>query len=416
MRNEANAAAKNWSRRAEAPGPRASLCCLAALLCACGGQFKPETLVEALRVLSVTAEPPEVSPGESASLGVLWSDPSRLGQPTTVLWVGCQPDPLDLGRTTCSDATILLKPTLITDYPEDLQLLGFGPVASYLPKADVFSVLPEDDPIRHNGTVGVVLALVVGEEVDPLATGDKLRGYFERIENRETQAVAAIARVLVSERTPKNQNPTIGRLTVAGAPHPPHARLQVRAGQRLALRVSVPEAARETYTLKQPSGLVEETEAIVGAWYSSSGRFSQARFDVFDAPETEFVAPGSAEAPDDPVPERRTGTVYLVVRDDRGGQAFTSYPFYVCDASAAPKVTALAPPSGSEDRVVVTGENLANALDVVVGDVALAQGSYSPGRQAFLGAPPELPPGTYPVRVRGKDCSDADTGLTYTVP
>jgi hypothetical protein len=184
----------------------------------------------------------------------------------------------------------------------------------------------------------------------------------------------------------------------------------------VALRVSVPESARETYTLKQPAGLVEETEAIVGAWYSSSGRFSQARFDVFDSPETDFVAPGSAEAPDDPVPERRTGTVYLVVRDSRGGQAFTSYPFYVCDDSTAPRVTAIAPPTSSEDRVVVTGENLANALDVVVGDVALAQGSYSPGRQSFLGAPPALPPGTYPVRVRGKDCSDADTGLTYTVP
>lgn len=386
------------------------------VLLGCGGQFKPETLVESLRVLSVTSDPPEVSPGQAASLSVLWSDPSRIGQPTTVLWVGCQPDPLDLGRTTCSDATILLKPTLITDYPEDLQLLGFGQTASYVPKADVFSVLPEGDPIRNNGTVGVVLALVVGEEVDPLATGEKLRGYFERIENRETQAVAAIARILVTERAVKNRNPSIGTLTVDGAPHPPNARLQVQPGQRRKLGVSVPDDARETYTLVQPSGNVEETEAIVGAWYSSSGRFNQARFDVYESPVTDFVAPGSTEAPDDPVPERRTGTVYLVVRDSRGGQAFRQYPFYVCDESPAPKVTAIAPPSGTEDRVVVTGENLAGALDIVVGDVALAEASYSPGRQAFLGAPPALPPGTYPVRVRGKNCSDADTGLTYTVP
>lgn len=395
---------------------RALVVVLSLSLFSCGGQFKPETLVEALRVLSVTSDPPEVSPGQTASLSVLWSDPSRLGQPTTVLWVGCQPDPLDLGRTTCSDATILLKPTLITDYPEDLQLLGFGPTASYLPKADVFSVLPEGDPIRTNGTVGVVLALVVGEEVDPLATGEKLRGYFERIEKRETQAVAAIARVLVTERAVKNRNPSIERLTVDGVAHPPNARLQVRAGQRQKLGVTVPADARETYTLVQPAGNVEETEAIVGAWYSSSGRFSQARFDVYESPETDFVAPGSTEAPDDPVPERRTGTVYLVVRDSRGGQAFKQYPFYVCDDSPAPKVTALAPPSGTEDRVVVTGENLASALDIVVGDVALAEGSYSPGRQAFLGAPPALPSGTYPVRVRAKNCSDVDTGLTYTVP
>jgi len=32
------------------------------LLSGCGAQFKPETLVDALRVLSIKAEPPEVAP------------------------------------------------------------------------------------------------------------------------------------------------------------------------------------------------------------------------------------------------------------------------------------------------------------------------------------------------------------------
>jgi hypothetical protein len=66
--------------------------------------------------------------------------------------------------------------------------------------------------------------------------------------------------------------------------------------------------------------------------------------------------------------------------------------------------------------VVVTGTDLANALDVVVGDVALPRASYSPGRNAFVGDAPTLPSGTYAVTLRSKNCSVTDTGLTYTVP
>ena len=37
-------------------------------------------------------------------------------------------------------------------------------------------------------------------------------------------------------------------------------------------------------------------------------------------------------------------------------------------------------------------------------------------RGAFVGFPPALPSGTYPVTMRGQNCSSIDTGLTYTVP
>ena len=95
-------------------------------LSACGTQFKPETLVETLRVLSVQADPPEIHPGESTNLSILWGDPSRPGGTTTIIWVGCDPDPQDLGRSACNDATILMKPTQITNYPPGLKLLAFA--------------------------------------------------------------------------------------------------------------------------------------------------------------------------------------------------------------------------------------------------------------------------------------------------
>lgn len=391
---------------------------LALSLAACtNAKFTPETLVKDLRVLSIQAEPPEVGPGELSRLSILKSDIP--GQVTSLIWVGCEPDPQDLGRSACNDASILLRPTEIVDYPAGLQLLGFGLTAQYKSTTTVFDVLPGDSLIRRTGSVGQVMGLVIGEEVDPLATGDKLRGYFARIEAKETPVVVALTRVLVSEKPPaqRNKNPGIVDLFVDGARHPKGGRIPVKAGGQVALTVEVPADVRQTYVEPLPSGDVERTESVVGAWYSSAGRFSRERFDATVRDATTFIAPGSADFPDDPVPERRTGTIWLVVRDDRGGQSFDRYPFFVCDeALPNPLVQSITPPATPDGQVTVTGDNLSAALDVVVGDVALGRGTYNAALGTFVGDVPSLPAGSYPVKVRGRNCRDSDTGLRYPVP
>jgi hypothetical protein len=381
--------------------------------------FPPETLVGDLRVLSIASEPPEVGPGELSRLSVLKTEPAKAGAPSTVIWVGCEPDPQDLGRSACNDASILLRPTQITDYPPGLQLLGFGLSAGYRSTTTVFDVLPADSALRRSGSVGQVLGLVIGEDVDPLATGDRLREYFARIERKETPVVVSLTRVLVSEKPAdqRNKNPGIVDLFVGGARHPKNGRIPVKAGARVALTVSVPPDVRQTYVEPQPSGDVTKTETVVGAWYSSAGRFSRERFDVTSEDATSFTAPGSTEFPEDVVPEKRTGTIWLVVRDNRGGQAFDRYPFFVCDpALPNPTVTSVTPPATPDGQVVVTGENLNAVLDVVVGDVALGRGSFNASQGTFVGDVPGLGAGSYAVKVRGRNCNDADTGLRYVVP
>lgn len=399
---------------------RALLRALVLSLTACTtAQFAPETLVKDLRVLSISAEPPEVAPGEFSRLSLLKSDPVAPGAVTTVIWVGCEPDPQDLGKSACNDASILLRPTQITDYPEGLQLLGFGLSAQYHSAASVFDVLPADSAIRRSGSVGQVLGLVIGEEVDPLATGDKLREYFARIERKETPVVVSLTRVLVSQKPPeqRNKNPGIVDLLVAGKKHPKNGRLPVKAGSRTELTVAVPPDVRQTYVEAQPSGDVTKTETVVGAWYSTAGRFSRERFDATATDATTFIAPGSSDFPEDPVPDRRTGVVWLVVRDNRGGQSFDRYPFFVCDESLPnPVVRSITPPSTPGGQVVVEGDNLNAVLDVVVGDAALARGAYSSALGNFQGEAPALGPGSYAVTVRGRNCADSDTGLRYVVP
>ena len=383
----------------------------------CGVQFSPETLVDSLRILAITSEPPEAAPGDPSTVNVLFGDPTRVGQVSTVIWVGCEPDPLDLNRSACNDASILIKPSLITTYPPGLKLLGFGPRAIYSAAPGVFDTLAPDNVVRQNGSVGVVMAIVIAENVNVSATGEELTKVFQRIENKETPFAIGLSRIVVSQKAQKNKNPTITGLTFDGAPLPLGARLQVRAGQEVALGVQVPESAREHYTELQPSGPVEKQEVVLGAWYSSNGRFSRERFDVTATDATTFSAPGSKKFPEDPVPEKRTGQMWLVVRDNRGAQAFEQFRFYVCDESLpTPRVTAVTAPTAAGDPVLVTGDDMPRVLDILIGGVALATSTFSVSRGAFVGFPPMLPSGTYPVTMRGQNCSSVSTGLTYTVP
>ena len=306
---------------------------------------------------------------------------------------------------------------MITEYPQGLKLLGFGPKAVYASTPGVFDVLAADDLIRQNGSVGQVMAIVIAEDVKVTAMGDELKAVFQRIQDKVTPAAIGLTRIVVSEKAQKNQNPTITGLTFDGAPLPQGARLQVRPGQEVALGVEVPESARQHYTELQPAGPVDKQETVVGAWYSSNGRFSRERFDVTSTDATTFVAPGSTKFPEDPVPEKRTGQLWLVVRDNRGAQAFEQFRFYVCDDTLpTPTVRTITAPTAAGDSVLVTGDDMPRVLDILIGGVALENSTYSAARNAFVGFPPALAPGTYPVTMRGQNCSSVDTGLTYTVP
>ena len=390
------------------------LAALAVLGSACGENIKPETLVEKMRVLSIVAEPPEVNPGESSELVELVLNP---GGKTTVVWIGCQPDPFNLGRGACNDVTSALRPTSFADFPPGTSLLGFGPKAGYTVRGDLFDVLAPDDPTRQNGTVGQILAVTLGDEIKATVTPEEFRALFARIEAREIQTLLSVTRVLTTDRVVKNTNPKLEAVLVDGERLPTNGTLLVQPGQKVELDPRVPDAAQEQYTLITPDGPSDRTEKIIGAWYSTAGRFTEPRVDLFGDVRAVYTAPGSAEVPDDPVPERRTGKVWMVVRDGRGGQSWVEMPLFVCDSSfPTPSVTGIAAPASAGEPVSATGSNLSSAVDLVVGPIALTNASFSSTRNAFLGDAPPLPPGTYPVSVRGKDCSVTDTGLTYTVP
>jgi hypothetical protein len=385
----------------------------AALLGACGTQFQPETLVDSLRVLSVVAEAPEIRPGGQATLSALEVDPSRPGGVTTLIWLGCDPDPVGFDRSTCADVGALLQFGSLLDYPPDISLLGFGNSVTYGAKPGLFDALDGGDPARFNGVSGPVLAVVVAAEVTPTTSIDDLHTLFGQMERGEVPNVLALTRVAISTRAVLNTNPHASRFLADGAVVPDGARLQVRAGALVTLRVEAPPEAREAYQLILPSGVEDRVETLVAAWYSTGGRFSLPRVDLDGPQDTVFTAPGGS--PDDPVPARRFGNVWMVLRDDRGGESNQSLPFYVCDDSPTPVVSQVVPAATASDQTVVQGTNLDSVLDLLVGGQVLLHARYDATRAVLVGDLPSLGPGTWPVAVRAKNCAAFDTGVTVTL-
>lgn len=380
---------------------------LATLLLGCDPGFRPETLVENMRLIGVSATPANLAPGETALVSALVLDPSRTS-PSTVLWLGCEADPYNLNRSPCANPEVLQDPSALTGgtgmLPPGVTVIGLNDRAAYTVPAGLFDVLAPEDPRRGKGTVGQVIAFAVAETVSPQAPMEELQALFERVQRKEVKSVIALFRINVSEAPVRNANPVVDSLVVANEPWPRNARFFVKEQEPITLDVLAPESSFEPFVLETPTGPEMKTERILTAWYSTSGRFSETSTALGEGVKTIFTAPGSAQ---DPVPERRTGTLYTVFRDTRGGQAWREWPFFVCDAGLnSPVVSRVDWPSAADAPVVLHGEDLGSVLDVIVDGVALERAAFLSATGTFQGyLPAGVPLGEKRGVVHTKGCT-----------
>lgn len=378
------------------------------LLTGCDPGFRQETLIEDMRLIGVSAEPAKIRPGESTRVTALVLDPTRT-TPSTVLWLGCEADAFNLNRSPCANPAVLEDPSALTagtgTLPPGVSVIGLNDQAFYTVPAGLFSVLAPDDPRRQKGTVGQIIAFAVAETVSPQASREELQALFERVQRKELKSVLALFRVAISESPERNANPVVESLVVANETWPKGARFFVREAEPITLDVIAPPSSFEPFVLETPTGTEMKTEQILTAWYSSSGRFSETSTALGADVKTIFTAPGRIAA--DPVPERRTGTLYTVFRDTRGGQSWREWPFFVCDTSLeAPVVTQVDWPATAMDPVVLHGSALASVLDVIVDGVALERAAFISASGTFQGAlPAGVPPGTKRGLIHTKRCT-----------
>ncbi|MGV3620884.1 MAG: hypothetical protein ACO1OB_08705 [Archangium sp.] len=365
----------------------------------CEPGFRPETLVENLRLIGISSSPADLRPGEASSLSALVLDPSR-AQPSTVLWLGCEPDPYNGNRSACANPDILNDPSALggSALPPGVSVIGFNDQAQYSVPAGLFDVFAADDPRRKTGTVGQLVAFAVAETVSPAATQEELEAVFTRVKNNEVKSIVALFRINIFEGDARNTNPVVDALTIHGEAWPANAHVLVKPGEEVPLDIAAPDSSFEPYVQTTPSGDEALDERILAAWYSTSGRFTETRTALREDVKTVFTAPGGADEKD-PVPERRTGTLYTVFRDTRGGQAWRAWRFFVCDASLAePTVSNIEWPVNVNDPIVLRGAAMASVLDVIVDGVALERGAYSPTNDTWEGY---LPAGSTVGNARG---------------
>lgn len=281
-----------------------------ALLAACStDEVAQGWQIDRLRVLAVAAEPAEPRPGETVTFRSLTVSPAE-GWSYSV-WIAClDPEDTDLG---CSLDTALVEEVqadgeVDADEIAALQEAGLVGVEPYLPPtwtvpADALDGLDED--AAHEGLTAFVNVAAFpevdeGEEID------------------EADIELAYKRVPVSLATTPNHNPTLLGVRVDGVDVPAGTRVAVDAGQSYAVEAVLGDDAVEDYVYRNDAGEDEpRTEEPYFSWYLQEGTFDQTAT-LYPTAEVTWTAPSS--------PELAEQSLWVVVRDRRGGMAWLEVP------------------------------------------------------------------------------------------
>ena len=233
--------------------------------CGCSEDLQRQSEVTGLRLLAMAAEPPEAAPAEPVIVQALWSDPPGPDTPS-FRWSVC---------AAAADGSI--------DRCD-------GPETPLLP-------LGSDDATALQA---------------PAASGTELvrlsicRGSFAADGECQGEGVRGAKRVIVSDADDPNHNPFAATLLLddaaaGGAPIP--------AGAEVVVALEAGPGSAETL------GDGREEELIV-SWFSTGGSFEDDR--SFGPQPERFETTWTA--PDEPA----TVTMWAVLRDGRGGVAWTS--------------------------------------------------------------------------------------------
>lgn len=285
--------------------------------CAIGDkQFKkPEELtpawrVDKPRVLAITAEPPEIRPGETSRFQALLVDPDD-GE-RAVVWFACEPaSSSDLGFGCTIDPNLDFASATIDELIA-AGLIGFEPSfpPSYTPRADLLDDLPTED--RAEGKyVTIQVAAFPADDLAAAPTDEAPALDFNAVE-------VAYKRLIVSEAETPNQNPRLGRFLVDDVPVPPGATVTLDPDEPYELSFELPDASVESYTYTNTRGEVEtRTEEPYASWYATDGEVTE-EFTLPPYWASTWIAPAAGD-----------GHWWVVVRDRRGGMAWLAQPWTV---------------------------------------------------------------------------------------
>jgi hypothetical protein len=270
----------------------------------CEDPFRPESLVDRLRILGVRSDPPAVGLDDRASLEALVADPAGAGRAVTCSWAVCLLEISDF-------ATDIPCPG-----PDAYALAGSGPTTE-LSMPDLVAWALERgfplEPGRLPGKPGELesFPLIIGLRVD---AGDESVRAIKRIELR-----------LVEQDEPST-NPRLAGLEAEGQPIGSEPLVVSAGAGSVLLRPLADEDSRDWYT---PPGSDEvQLEDFLFSWFSTTGEFEE-RWTVLDVSsagsdlsENQFLLPAGEIG----LGEQR---LWVVVRDGRFGVDWLAFDLRV---------------------------------------------------------------------------------------
>lgn len=267
------------------------------------------SLVDSPRVLAIVADPPEAKPGDTVRFRVLVASPEGTLAEPQAYWALCLTPKPPAEENAVAEAC----------WARDYQPVG-GPAA----ELDI--TIPEDacalfGPALTSADVRPRDADRTGGYYQPVRVAiPELAAFgFERIRCALPNAAADVS-LAYAERYRNNENPTITELhaSIAGEPATLEA---IPAGASVELRVSFADTAKERFVVYDPNGqsLEEQVEELRASWFVTSGELST---DVSDEDEG---GPSSSVTWTAPAAEG-FATIWVVLRDSRGGADFVELP------------------------------------------------------------------------------------------
>ncbi|MCA9666809.1 MAG: hypothetical protein KC503_14515 [Myxococcales bacterium] len=277
---------------------------------ACTPDFEDPWLVKDLRILAIAADPPEVLvpigplPAQAPKVNVrtLVVDPRKAADATVRWWVrACSAD-----EDNCDDAAY--AEDIVAPKTTRLDAIQFEVVASL----ELITKSLENDIFRGFGGVPVLVELHIDDPDGPEVIGLKRLVYG----------------VIDPPQKVGNKNPVLDVIKADDAPIA--AKVEAKAGDKVVFLPEPVDTSKEKYVVRTFTG-GERTldEYLSYFFFVTSGALSHERT---GGKPNQFVENKKVEditsewtAPEEP----GSGTLWVVVRDDRGGATWTAVPYEV---------------------------------------------------------------------------------------
>jgi hypothetical protein len=321
---------------------------LTALLAAGCFDFEANHMVTKFKILAVTTEPAEISPGEGFDMEVLYADPAGEGRDVSFAWFMCvngvsatTPLSPQIGMQACVPAV----PPRVGSATDDGRIFVAESTPQNLMDLYPDALLNQPGGVPLDAQLVYVTAVVVACAGGQLPEQSELAAAVTTVENPKDLCVGGdgvaaykALRISPAENQTPNENPVIEQITFDGQPvalsdatgSPNEVPISLSCNSvkdchvKVDINVFLSSASRQSYHTKAEDGFERVAETLYVTWFITGGELNRDRT-IADHPTGPYDAEWEADEPGQ-------YTLWAVAHDTRGGVSWESFNVQVTPA------------------------------------------------------------------------------------